>query len=199
MSSAPACSKICFARLVWSELSECTASKRRPSRRRPSYRLASYSGMPMPTRVPISPPQRVPSRGWPMLLSRLANRGCHRPRRRCQRPLRPLRALSCALVYANSRVVFVSGSRTEMSLLEKPVALRFSMIWHAWFSSRARQKTDLFAIGFLFGCSFHQKVPTTHRARHGVFSRCVRFGPKFKRDLPQLPTGNFKSIIKVSD
>ena len=54
--SAPVSSRICFACLVQSELSQCTERRIPPFLTRPSYRFASYSGMPRPTSAPSNPP-----------------------------------------------------------------------------------------------------------------------------------------------
>ena len=61
MSSPPAASKIVFARSVSAEFSEWTEMSALPPLTFPSKRLASYSGMPMPTNVPVRPPTVPPT------------------------------------------------------------------------------------------------------------------------------------------
>src|ERR1700730_6826051 len=61
ISSAPVRLSTSFARVISSDVSQCTESRMPPFFTRPSYRLASNSGMPMPTNAPTRPPTAPPT------------------------------------------------------------------------------------------------------------------------------------------
>src|SRR5678809_1588492 len=54
-SSAPVRSRICFAFFVQAESSQWTDRRIPPSLTRSSYLWASYSGIPIPTKAPVTP------------------------------------------------------------------------------------------------------------------------------------------------
>src|ERR1700730_10558712 len=56
MFSAPVRFNVSLARVISSDVSQCTDSRTPPFLTRPSYRLASYSGIPIPTSAPTNPP-----------------------------------------------------------------------------------------------------------------------------------------------
>src|ERR1044072_2193656 len=131
-----------------------------PSLILPSYRLALYSGMPRPTSAPVTPPTAapIPAPASAAIIGPAAINGptpgiarepipMSHPKAPPKTPPvpAPVAAPSGALVCCSSAKSFVpdlSGNRAEISLLEKPAALRSWTILSAWLSLSAKQKTD---------------------------------------------------------
>src|SRR5271169_1254995 len=150
----------------------------------PSYRLASYSGMPSPTRAPVTPPTAPPTAA-PLSAAMMGPAAMNGPTPgMANAPIPasqpsappktppvtpPVVAPSGALVCcscAKSLVPPLSGSSTEISLLEKLSAFNCSTISMAWDSDLAIQSTDVFDMMFyLFFCLFEFNCPHPLRGR----------------------------------